>query len=142
MAKKKSRWYYKKDGVKHGPFRTRDIKRLVREGTIDADDPLWKRGLPHPVKAGDIPQLFRTEPTPATRRRVINVLLVAGLLLLVGLLLSPTGDLVSGLGESLRRAGGIASTFFFLASLATLISGAGHDRRHVQDGSRGSADPT
>jgi hypothetical protein len=125
MAKKKSRWYYKKDGIKHGPFRTRDIKRLVREGMIEADDPLWKRGLPHPVKAGDIPQLFRTEPTPRTRRRVVNVLMVAGLLLLGGLLLSPTGDLVSSLGESLRQSAGIASMCFFLASLTALMLGMG-----------------
>lgn len=125
MAKKKSRWYYKKDGAKHGPFRTREIKRLVREGSIDADDVLWKRGLPHPVRAGDIPQLFRTGSTPATRRRLIHVLQATGLLLLMSLLLSPSGDLVNRYGEGMRVASGIASGFSLVASLATLVVGLG-----------------
>jgi hypothetical protein len=44
-AKDVEQWYYAKDGKKVGPLSKNQLKEMVRNGELSANDYLWKRGM-------------------------------------------------------------------------------------------------
>jgi hypothetical protein len=34
-------WYYKRDGQRHGPFSTAEVRSLVASGRLHPSDPVW-----------------------------------------------------------------------------------------------------
>ncbi len=55
-------WYWMKDGQKHGPVDTADLKQLARTGQLQPTDTIWREGLPNWVSASKAKGLY-PEPT-------------------------------------------------------------------------------
>ena len=53
-----TRWYYGKDGVKHGPLSAAQIKKLADSGDLAPSDLVWKEGMARWVEASTVPGLF------------------------------------------------------------------------------------
>ncbi len=53
-----SEWFYKLNGVKHGPVSSLEIRKLARGGTISPNDLLWKQGMKTWLPAGKSASLF------------------------------------------------------------------------------------
>jgi type IV pilus assembly protein PilA len=57
-------WYVSKGGDQLGPFDTDAIKGLIRDGGVQADDMVWRDGMPGWVPASSVPE-FSLGPDPA-----------------------------------------------------------------------------
>jgi hypothetical protein len=94
---KARRWYYERDGEKRGPFLGREIRRMVRTGEILPADLIWKEGMQEWVTAGSVPKLFKRIGNQRRSAPSLMHLSVAGLLAVIAAIVSPLGDLTSGL---------------------------------------------
>lgn len=59
------KWYYSWNGEKLGPVPIEELKRLVEEGTLEAGDLVWTKGMAEWLPAAKVPDLpFPDEPPP------------------------------------------------------------------------------
>ena len=54
-----AKWYWMKDGQKHGPVNTAHLKQLARAGQLQPTDMIWRDGLPDWVTASKTKGLFK-----------------------------------------------------------------------------------
>jgi hypothetical protein len=67
------KWYYSWNGEKLGPVSLDELKRLVEEGTLEAGDLVWTKGMPEWLPAGKVPELpFPEEPPPLPDSQVLR----------------------------------------------------------------------
>ena len=60
-----SEWFYDRDGTKHGPFSSQQLRAMATSGQLLPSDLLWKQGMASGRKAGEVPNLFpASEPSP------------------------------------------------------------------------------
>ena len=50
-------WYYAKDGKKHGPVSSSELKKLAASGKLDPEDLVWTDGMKDWTAARDVPGL-------------------------------------------------------------------------------------
>ena len=66
-------WYYSWNGEKLGPVSHSELKRFVEEGTLEAGDLVWTKGMANWQPAGTVPDLpFPEEPPPLPDSQVIR----------------------------------------------------------------------
>ena len=53
-----SQWFYAREGQRYGPFSSKQLRQLAREGTLQRNDLLWKRGMTDWRSAEDSQNLF------------------------------------------------------------------------------------
>lgn len=58
-------WFWMKDGQKHGPIDTPQLKQMAQAGQIKPTDLIWREGLPDWVPASKAKGLFGAEAAPA-----------------------------------------------------------------------------
>jgi hypothetical protein len=115
-------WYYQKsDGTRHGPYSSRRMKKLARQGHLEPRDRVWKAGSPGTFLAADIPQLYLRVATHRTRLHVLKTLGLMAACLLAAAVTSPWSDLSLALGPPGRPW----LTGLSIASLATAILAGG-----------------
>jgi len=51
-------WFYKRDGEKHGPFSSQQLRGMATSGQLLPSDLIWKEGMSDWRRAGDSSQLF------------------------------------------------------------------------------------
>ena len=57
-------WYIIREGEKHGPYETAELREFAADGHLLSDDKIWRPGLEKPVRAAQIRGLF-----PATSNK-------------------------------------------------------------------------
>ncbi len=57
MAKSRE-WFYFRDGTPHGPFSSKEIRRLAQSGTLVESDLLWRPGMDRQRPAGESTNLW------------------------------------------------------------------------------------
>ena len=73
-------WYYAKDGEKHGPVSTPQLKQLASAGHLQPDDQIWQEGMDGWAKASQAKGLFGgSEPPPLPLDSVLNAVDAVGL---------------------------------------------------------------
>lgn len=55
-------WYYEKQGQRHGPIDTDELKAMARSGDLSPNDLVWKQGMDGWTKASQIKGLLPTAP--------------------------------------------------------------------------------
>lgn len=55
-------WYYRKDGQQFGPLKSDEIKKLVAQEIIQANDYVWRFGIQNWVPAYEVDGLFKGVP--------------------------------------------------------------------------------
>jgi hypothetical protein len=58
-------WYYAKNGTSNGPLTSRELLRLVLEGTLLPTDLVWKEGLEDWQPASSVKGLFDSSSSPS-----------------------------------------------------------------------------
>lgn len=67
------KWYYSWNGEKLGPISLDELKRLVEEGTLEAGDLVWTKGMAEWQPARNVPELpFPDEPPPLPDSQVMR----------------------------------------------------------------------
>lgn len=59
-------WYYTKDGVRHGPVASAELRDLAKAGVLSPSDPVWKEGMKRAVRAGKLKGLYDQIGDPPT----------------------------------------------------------------------------
>jgi hypothetical protein len=116
------RWYYQKsDGKRHGPYSSRKMKQLARQGHLEPRDRVWKAGSPSTFLAADFPQLYLRTATHRTWLHVLKTLAWMAACLLAAAVTSPWSNLSVALPAAARPW----LTGFSIASLAAAILAGG-----------------
>lgn len=64
------RWFYVREGRRHGPVETARLVDLVLGGEVPEDSLVWHSGLPEWLPAQDVEDIRRELPPPVPTRRV------------------------------------------------------------------------
>ena len=97
------RWYYQKsDGKRHGPFSSRRMKKLARQGHLEPRDRVWKAGGSATFLAADFPQLYVRAATHRTWLHVLKTLSWMAAFLLAAAVTSPWSNLALALPAAAR----------------------------------------
>lgn len=64
------RWFYVREGRRHGPVETARLVDLVLGGEVPEDSLVWHSGLPEWLPARDVEDIRRELPPPVPTRRV------------------------------------------------------------------------
>jgi hypothetical protein len=64
------RWFYVREGRRHGPVETERLVDLVLGGEVPEDALVWHSGLPEWLQARDVEDIRRELPPPVPTRRV------------------------------------------------------------------------
>jgi hypothetical protein len=64
------RWFYVREGRRHGPVETTTLVDLVLGGEVPEDALVWHSGLPDWLPAGDVEDIRRELPPPLPTREV------------------------------------------------------------------------
>jgi hypothetical protein len=115
-------WYYQKsDGKRHGPYSSRRMKKLARQGHLEPRDRVWKAGSPATFLAADFPQLYLRVATHRTWLHLLKTLTAMAACLLAAAFTSPW----SKLAVALPSAADPWLTGVCIASLAAAIIAGG-----------------
>ena len=115
-------WYYQKiDGKRHGPFSSRRMKKLARQGHLEPRDRVWKAGSPAIFLAADVPQLYLRVPTHRTWLHTLKTLGLIAACFLAAAVTSPWSYLSLALWPPARPW----LTGLSIASLAAAILAGG-----------------
>lgn len=57
-----AQWYYSKGDQEFGPVDEKVVLDLIERGEISPDDDVWKEGMPEWIRAGEVPELFGSDP--------------------------------------------------------------------------------
>lgn len=115
-------WYYQKsDGRRHGPYSSRGMRKLAREGHLEPRDRVWKAGSPSTFLAADFPQLYLRTATYRTWLHVLKTFAWMAAFLLAAAVTSPW----SNLSAALPASGRPWLTGVFITSLAAAIFAGG-----------------
>jgi hypothetical protein len=118
----KRHWYYQKpDGKRHGPYSSRRMKKLARQGHLEPRDRVWKAGSPATFLAADFPQLYLRVATHRTWLHALKTLTTMAACLLAAAVTSPWSNLALALPTSAHPW----LTAICIASLAAAILAGG-----------------
>lgn len=96
-------WYYQKsDGKRHGPYSSRRMKKLARQGHLGPKDRVWKAGGSATFLAADFPQLYVRVATHRTWTQVLKTLSWMAAFLLAAAVTSPWSNLALALQPGAR----------------------------------------
>ena len=78
-----AKWYYKRDGKKHGPFSSAQLQAFAKSGGLQPTDKVWKEGMSDSVIANTIKGLFpaaedaaavKKQPVTAVKKQPVTAL--------------------------------------------------------------------
>jgi hypothetical protein len=118
----RTHWYFQKsDGKRHGPYSSRRMKKLARQGHLEPRDRVWRAGSPATFLAADFPQLYIRVATHRTWLHLLKTLTAMAACLLAAAFTSPW----SNLSLALPTAAQPWLTAICIASLAAAILSGG-----------------
>lgn len=67
-------WFYTQAGQRKGPVAAAEIHALLADKTIDAETPVWRKGLPDwlPLSKSELGAALRDEPPPVAAAHINN----------------------------------------------------------------------